>query len=354
MDYRSLGRTGIQVSPLCLGAMMFGSFGEPDHDKSIAIIHAALDAGINFIDTADAYSQGESEVIVGKALAGGKRDDVVLATKVNIQMGVPVGSPPGTTGDPNKRGNSRRWIVTEVENSLRRLNTDWIDLYQIHRPDPAHRHRRDPRSTHRFAAAGQDPRLRVVDVSRPPDGPGAVGERAPRSRPVRHRAAALFAAGPRDRGRRSAGGAGVRDGRAAVEPAGRWLAERGYRKDKELPESRRRAFMPGRFDMSRPENQRKLDAADALGTLADDAGLSLIHLALAFVMQHPAVTAPIIGPRTLDHLKSQLGATDVTLSVDVLDRIDEIVPPGSTISRGDQGYQPPSLTDPFSRRRRTV
>src|ERR1700710_1744658 len=136
MEYRTLGSTGVQVSPLCLGAMMFGGWGEPDHDKSIAIIHAALDAGINFIDTADAYSQGESEVIVGKALAGGKRDDVVLATKVNIQMGVPVGSPPGTAGDPNKRGNSRRWIVSEVENSLRRLNTDWIDLYQIHRPDP--------------------------------------------------------------------------------------------------------------------------------------------------------------------------------------------------------------------------
>ena len=136
MDYRSLGRTGIRVSPLCLGAMMFGAWGEPDHDTSIRIIHRALDAGINFIDTADVYSQGESEIIVGKALAGGRRDDVVLATKVNIQMGVPPDAPVGTKGDPNKRGNSRRWIVTEVENSLRRLNTDWIDLYQIHRPDP--------------------------------------------------------------------------------------------------------------------------------------------------------------------------------------------------------------------------
>jgi aryl-alcohol dehydrogenase-like predicted oxidoreductase len=136
MEYRSLGRTGIQVSPLCLGAMMFGGWGEPDHETSIATIHSALDAGINFIDTADAYSQGESEIIVGKAVAGGRRDDVVLATKVNIQMGVPVDAPVGTKGDPNKRGNSRRWIVSEVENSLRRLNTDWIDLYQIHRPDP--------------------------------------------------------------------------------------------------------------------------------------------------------------------------------------------------------------------------
>jgi aryl-alcohol dehydrogenase-like predicted oxidoreductase len=135
--------------------------------------------------------------------------------------------------------------------------------------------------------------------------------------------------------------------------AGGWLSG-GYRKDKDLPESKRSTLMPGRFDMSRPENQRKLDAADALGQLADDAGLSLIHLALAFVMQHPAVTAPIIGPRTLDHLKSQLGATEVELSVDILDRIDEIVPPGSTLSRGDVGYLPPSLTDPFRRRRRTA
>src|SRR6267154_4892240 len=135
MRYRGLGGTGIQVSPLCLGAMMFGAWGEPDHDTSIKTIHTALDVGINFIDTADVYSQGESETIVGKALANGKRDDVVLATKVNIQMGVPVDSPVGTKGDPNQRGNSRRWIIREVENSLRRLNTDWIDLYQVHRPD---------------------------------------------------------------------------------------------------------------------------------------------------------------------------------------------------------------------------
>src|SRR6266568_1897088 len=137
MDYRSLGRTGMRVSPLCLGAMMFGAWGEPDHDTSIRIIHRALDAGINFIDTADVYSQGESETIVGKALAGGRRDDVILATKFHGPMDVPVNSPVGTPGsDPNKRGNSRRWIVREVENSLRRLGTDWIDLYQIHRYDP--------------------------------------------------------------------------------------------------------------------------------------------------------------------------------------------------------------------------
>jgi aryl-alcohol dehydrogenase-like predicted oxidoreductase len=126
MEHRPLGRTGVSVSKLCLGAMMFGAWGNPDHDESIRIIHAALDAGINFIDTADVYAQGESEEIVGKALAGGRRDDVVLASKVHMPMG----------DDPNRRGNSRRWIVHEVEDSLRRLNTDWIDLYQIHRFDP--------------------------------------------------------------------------------------------------------------------------------------------------------------------------------------------------------------------------
>ena len=138
MDYRSLGCTGMQVSPLCLGAMMFGAWGEPDHQTSIGIIHRALDAGINFIDTADVYSQGESEVIVGKALAGGRRDGVILATKFHAQMDVPVNTPFGqrSAGDPNKRGNSRRWIVQEVDNSLRRLGTDWIDLYQVHRPEP--------------------------------------------------------------------------------------------------------------------------------------------------------------------------------------------------------------------------
>jgi aryl-alcohol dehydrogenase-like predicted oxidoreductase len=127
MEQRTLGRTGINVSELCLGAMMFGAWGNKDHEDSIRIIHRALDAGINFIDTADVYSQGESEQIVGKALAGGRRDQVVLATKVHGQMG----------DDPNAQGNSRRWIIRECEASLRRLQTDWIDLYQIHRPEPS-------------------------------------------------------------------------------------------------------------------------------------------------------------------------------------------------------------------------
>jgi aryl-alcohol dehydrogenase-like predicted oxidoreductase len=334
--------------------MMFGGWGDPDHDSSIATIHAALDAGINFIDTADAYTQGESEIIVGKALAGGRRDDVVLATKVNIQMGVPPDAPVGTKGDPNKRGNSRRWIVAEVENSLRRLNTDWIDLYQIHRPDP---HTDIEETLGALTDLQRQGKIRAFGSSTFPAhqmvhaqwvserrGLGRfVTEQPPYSLLVRGIEADVLPVAQEY-------GMGV----LPWSPlAGGWLSG-AYRKDEELPASSRRARLPGRYDMSNPDNQRKLDAADALGQLADDAGLSLIHLAIAFVMQHPAVTAPIIGPRTLDHLKSQLGATEVTLSSDVLDRIDEIVPPGSTISRADQGYLPPPLTDPFLRRRRTA
>jgi aryl-alcohol dehydrogenase-like predicted oxidoreductase len=354
MEYRSLGRTGIHVSPLCLGAMMFGGWGEPDHDKSIKTIHTALDAGINFIDTADVYSQGESEVIVGKALAGGKRDDVVLATKVNIQMGVPVDAPVGTKGDPNQRGNSRRWIIREVENSLRRLNTDWIDLYQIHRPDPS----TDIEETlaaltelqrqGKIRAFGSStfPAYQIVQAQWVSERRGLgrfVTEQPPYSLLSRGIEADVLPVAEQY-------GMGV----LPWSPlAGGWLTG-GYRKGAELPESKRRKRMPARFDIEHPDNQRKLDAADALAELADEAGLSLIHLALAFVLQHPAVTAPIIGPRTLEHLQSQIGATEVALSVDVLDKIDKIVPPGVTISRADQGYQPPSLTDPLLRRRRTA
>ena len=185
MEHRTLGRTGVKVSPLCLGAMMFGAWGERDHDESIRIIHRALDAGINFIDTADVYSAGESEEIVGKALAGGRRDDVILATKVHGSMG----------DDPNQFGNSRRWIVREVENSLRRLSTDWIDLYQIHRPEHGHRHRRDARRADRPRPRGQGALHRLLDVPRQPDRRGPVDRRAARPRALRLRAAALLAAG---------------------------------------------------------------------------------------------------------------------------------------------------------------
>jgi aryl-alcohol dehydrogenase-like predicted oxidoreductase len=332
--------------------MMFGAWGEPDHDTCIRIIHTALDAGINFIDTADVYSQGESETIVGKALADGRRDEVVVATKVNIQMGVPVESPAGTKGDPNKRGNSRRWIIREVENSLRRLNTDWIDLYQIHRPDPQTYIEEtlsaltDLQRQGKIRAFGSStfPAHQMVEAQWVSERGGLgrfVTEQPPYSLLVRGIEADVLPVAEQY-------GLGV----LPWSPlAGGWLAG-GYRKGKDLPESTRRTRLPARYDMSTPDSRRKLDAADALGQLADDAGLTLIHLALAFVMQHPAVTAPIIGPRTMEHLQSQVSAGEVKLSTDILDKIDEIVPPGVTVARSDQGYQPPSLTNPFLRRRR--
>jgi aryl-alcohol dehydrogenase-like predicted oxidoreductase len=353
MEYRSLGRTGMQVSPLCLGAMMFGAWGEPDHDESIRIIHTALDAGINIIDTADVYSQGESEIVVGKALAG-RRDDVILATKVHGQMGVPPNAPMGAKGDPNRRGNSRRWIIQEVENSLRRLNTDWIDLYQVHRPDP------DTDIEETLSA--------LTDIQRQ----GKIRAFGSSTFPAYQIVQAQWTAERRALGRfvteQPPYSLLVRGIEADVLPvaqeydlgvlpwsplAGGWLTGR-YRKGQDIPESKRSNRIPQRYDLSTPENQRKLDAADALGRLADESGIPLVHLALAFVMQHPAVTAPIIGPRTIDHLQSQIGAVDVKLPTDVLDKIDEIVPPGVNIVRFDGGYQPPSVTEPFLRRRRTA
>ncbi|MCW0213176.1 MAG: aldo/keto reductase [Pseudonocardia sp.] len=351
MDHRSLGRTGMQVSPLCLGAMMFGAWGEPDHDTSIGIIHRALDAGINFIDTADVYSLGESEVIVGKALAGGRRDDVVLATKFHNPMDVPMGQP---GGDPNKRGNSRRWIVTAVEDSLRRLQTDWIDLYQVHRPEPGTDVEEtlgaltDLQRQGKIRAFGSStyPAHEIVEAQWTAERRALgrfVTEQPPYSLLVRGIEKDVLPVAERY-------GMGV----LPWSPlAGGWLSGR-YRKDQEVPRSSRSARMPARFDLSDPANQRKLEAADAFAVLAEKAGMPLIHLALAFVLQHPGVTSPIIGPRTMAHLESQLGAADVTLTPEILDAIDEIVPPGVTLSGVDEGYVPPAVREPFLRRRRTA
>ena len=350
MEHRSLGRTGMMVSPLCLGAMMFGAWGEPDHDTSVRIISRALDAGINVIDTADVYSQGESEVIVGKALAG-RRDDVILATKFHGPMDVPMGAP---GGDPNRRGNSRRWIVRAVEDSLRRLGTDWIDLYQVHRPERQTDVEEtlsaltDLQRAGKIRAFGSStfPAHQVVEAQWVSSRRGLgrfVTEQPPYSLLVRGIEADLLPVAEQY-------GMGV----LPWSPlAGGWLSGR-YRTGEQAPASTRAQRLPARYDLSRPENQRKLEAADALAALADEAGTTLVHLALAFVLQHPAVTSPIIGPRTMEHLESQLGAVDVRLTPDVLDRIDEIVPPGVTLSRADQGYLPPALEDPFLRRRRTA
>jgi aryl-alcohol dehydrogenase-like predicted oxidoreductase len=340
MEHRRLGRTGVHVSPLCLGAMMFGEWGNRDHAESVRIIHRALDSGVNFIDTADVYSRGESEQIVGEALKG-RRDAVVLATKVHGSMG----------DDPNERGNSRRWIVRECEASLRRLGTDWIDLYQVHRWEAWTDHDETLAALSDLVHAGK---VRYIGSSTYPS-----------SEIVR----AQWAAERRGRERfvceQPPYSLLVRGVEAEVLPvcqqygmgvipwsplAGGWLSGR-WRKGQELPQSTRAERLPQRYDLSLPANQRKLEAADALATLADEAGMSLIHMALAFVLNHPAVTAAIIGPRTMEQLESQLGAVDVRLDAALLDRIDEVVPPGTNFSLADAGFTPPAVADPALRRR---
>src|SRR5580693_4024240 len=294
MELRVLGHTGVKVSPLCLGAMMFGAWGNPDHDDSVRIIKRALDAGINFIDTADVYSAGESEEIVAKALAGTRREDIVLATKANGPMG----------RDPNERGNSRRWLIRECENSLRRLGTDYIDLYQIHRPDPD----TDIDETLGaltdliragkvcYAGSSTFPPAQIVEAQSTAERRGRerfVCEQPPYSILVRGVETEVLPVCQRY-------GMGV----IPWSPlAGGWLSGR-YRKDADVsgPMSYARQRLANRFDMSLPENQRKLDAAEQLAELAEQAGMTLIQLAIAFVLRHPAVTAAIIGPRTMDHL----------------------------------------------------
>jgi aryl-alcohol dehydrogenase-like predicted oxidoreductase len=338
---RVLGTTGVKVSPLCLGAMMFGAWGNPDHDESVKIIHRALDAGINFIDTADVYSRCESEEIVGKALAGGRREHVVLATKAHGTMG----------DDPNQQGNSRRWLIRECENSLRRLGTDYIDLYQIHRPDPTADIDETLGALSDLIAAGKIcyagsstfPASQIVQAQWTAQRRGRerfVCEQPPYSILVRGVEAEVLPV--------------CQEYGMGVIPwsplAGGWLSGR-YRKGADLPTSSRVQRLPHRFDMSLPGNQAKFEAAEQLALLAEESGLSLIHLAIGFVLAHPAVTSPIIGPRTMEQLESQLGAMDLELSADVLDRIDEIVPPGSSMNPADRGYDTPPLTDASLRRR---
>jgi aryl-alcohol dehydrogenase-like predicted oxidoreductase len=344
MEHRKLGATGLSVSPLCLGAMMFGAWGNPDHDDSIAIIHAALDAGINFLDTADVYSRGESEEIVGKALAGGRRDSVVLATKAHGRM---------HDEDPNAFGNSRRWLVKEVEDSLRRLKTDWIDLYQIHRPEPDTDIDQTLGALSDLMAAGKVraigsstfPAWQIVQAQWVAEKRGRerfLCEQPPYSMLIRAIERDVLPACEQY-------GMGV----IPWSPlAGGWLSGR-YAKGGESPGSSRRAQMiPSRYDMTIPGNQAKLEAAQALGELAEQAGMPLIEMSLRFVTSHPAVTAAIIGPRTMEQLESQLSVLErPTLPGEVLDRIDEIVAPGTNVNQADTGWDPPWLTDPSQRRR---
>jgi aryl-alcohol dehydrogenase-like predicted oxidoreductase len=335
MQYRSLGRTGIKVSPYCLGAMMFGGIGNPDHDDCIRIIHKALDFGINFIDTADRYSAGESEEIVGKALKG-RRDNIVLATKVHGPMG----------DDPNMQGNSRRWIMQAVDNSLRRLQTDTIDLYQIHRPAPDTDIEETLSVLSDLMRAGK---VRAIGSSTFP-----VSEIVEAQWVADRRGLARFRSEQPpysilDRGIEfdmlptcERYGMGV----LVWSPLSKGMLTGRYRKGQPLPDSLRVKYMPRQ--MSDP---RSLDAVEQLIPLAEEAGLSLTHMALAFVMAHSGVTSAILGPRTMQHLDDLLAGAEVRLSDDVMDRIDQIVPPGTDVGLNEAAYKPPAIVKTDLRRR---
>ena len=338
MEYRPLGRTGVQVSKLRLGTMMFGAWGNTDHVESVRIIHRALDAGINVVDTADVYARGESEEIVGKALKG-RHDDVVLATKFFMPMG----------DDPNRRGGSRRWIMTAVEDSLRRLGTDWIDLYQVHRPDPE----TDVEET--LAALTdlvQQGKVRSIGSSSYSGSQIVEAQWAARDRRLeRFRTEqppySLLVRGIELDVLPTAQRHGM--GILTYSPlAGGWLS--GSWSADSSPTSPARQRLAARFDMSMPENQRKLEAVEALAEVADDAGLSMIELAIAFVVNHPAVTSAIIGPRTMEQLESQLPAAGAVLDAQVLDRIDEIIKPGVNLNPADTSYGEQVLQPALRRR----
>jgi aryl-alcohol dehydrogenase-like predicted oxidoreductase len=338
MDPRPLGRTGVQVSKLCLGTMMFGAWGNTDHDDSIRIIHRALDAGVNFIDSADVYSAGESEEIVGKALKG-RRDDVVLATKFFMPMGE----------DPNRCGGSRRWIVKAVEDSLRRLGTDHIDLYQIHRPDPAVDVEETLSALTDLVRQGK---VRYIGSSSYSGGQIVEAQWTARDRRLERfrteqppysllvRGIELDVLPTADRQ-----GMGI----LTYSPlAGGWLS--GTWTADSSPTSPARQRLVARFDMSLRENQRKLEAVEQLAQVADEAGVSMIELAIAFIINHPAVTSAIIGPRTMEQLDSQLPAADVVLDPATLDRIDEIVRPGVNLNPADTSYGEQVLKPALRRR----
>jgi aryl-alcohol dehydrogenase-like predicted oxidoreductase len=339
MRYRSLGTTGVKVSPLCLGAMMFGAMGNPDHDDCVHIIHRALDAGINFIDTADVYSAGESEQIVGEALKD-RRDRVVLATKMHGPMGK----------DPNQQGNSRRWIVEEVDNSLRRLGTDHIDLYQVHRPEPG----TDVDDTlsalsdlvHqgkvRYLGSSTFPAEAIVEAQWTAERRGHERfrvEQPPYSIFVRGIEASVLPTCEQY-------GMGV----IPWSPLNGGFLTGRYQPGQPAPTTGRAARMPDRFDPERPGVQRKLTLIPELEKVAAGAGVPLTHLAIGFTLAHPAVSSAIIGPRTMEQLEGLLDSA-VTLDDDTLDRIDELVPPGTNVNRGEAGWAHPALAQAWRRRR---
>ncbi|MFC7381637.1 aldo/keto reductase [Sphaerisporangium rhizosphaerae] len=341
MRYRILGGTGIEVSTHCLGTMMFGASGNPDHDDSIRIIHTALDHGINFVDTADMYSAGESEEIVGKALQG-RRDEVVLATKVHFQMG----------DGPNRSGNSRRWIMREVEASLKRLRTDWIDLYQIHRPD----HRTDIEETlSALTDLVRQGKIRAFGSSAFPAHETVEAYHVARQRGLyRFRTEQppynILARGIEGDVLPTAQRLGM--GVLTYSPLGWGFLTGRYRKGQQVDMSQGRAALaPERFDPSVPTTAAKFEIVEELVKLADEVGCTLPELAVAFVASHPAVTSVILGPRTMEQLESLLKGASLALDDAVLDRIDELVPPGTNVYHPVGLWSPAPLTDLALRRR---
>jgi aryl-alcohol dehydrogenase-like predicted oxidoreductase len=339
MQYRTLGRTGVQVSTLVLGAMNFGAMARTTQDEVTAIIDAALDGGINFIDTADFYSSGESEELVGRAIAG-RRDDIVLATKAALPM----------ADERNHRGSSRRWLVTELDNSLARLNVDHVDLYQVHRWDPATSDEETLSALTDLQRAGK---IRYFGSSTFPAYRIVEAQWAARDLHLSRYVTEQPSYSVLQRGIEAhvlpvtqEYGLGV----LAWSPlASGWLS--GAVRAGQPVTTHRATVRPERFDMTVPANQARMNAVEDLAKVAADAGLTLIQLALGFVTAHPGVTSAIIGPRTLDHLHSQLAAADTVLSADVLDAIDAIVAPGLDLAPDEKIDTPPALLDPALRRR---
>jgi aryl-alcohol dehydrogenase-like predicted oxidoreductase len=343
IEHRPFGGTGIRVSRFCLGAMMFGAMGNRDEAECVRIVHAALDAGVNFVDTADAYSAGESERIVGKALAG-RRDRVVLATKCFFPTG----------RDVNEGGGSRRWIVRAVEESLRRLGTDWIDVYQLHRRDFAADLEESLAAMHTLREQGK---IRVVGMSATP------AETIVEAQWISERRALA-----RVRSEQCIYSIFARGVEAAVLPTcrryglgvmvyaplgGGWLAGKYRRGVEPEPGSRSQGFFArtGRWDPARPEVQRKYDLVEALAALAAEAGVPLAHLAMGFATEHPAVSSAIVGPRTLAQAEELLGGLEVRLAPEVLDRIDALVAPGADLDARDTTASNPALEQLGERRR---
>lgn len=342
MEMRLLGRTGVSVSKYCFGAGMFGYFGNTDEKECFRMVDRAIDAGINYFDTSDVYSHGESETILGKALKG-KRNDIILATKFSLPM----------DDNPNHRGNSRRWIMEEVENSLRRLDTDYIDLYQVHRPDVTvdidetlgalsdlvHQ------GKVRMIGSSTFPAEQIVEAQWCSGKNGRERfrtEQPPYSIFARRIEADILPTCQR-----------YDLGVVVWSPLSQgWLTGK-WRHGQKPNDTQRQNLQPHLYEMDRPDNQRKLDLIDHLEAIAQESNTTIMHMAIAFVCAHPAVTSAIIGPRTMDQLEGLLEGADLVLDDETLDSIDKLVPPGTNISHDDDGYVAPEIADKTLRRRQT-